>query len=100
LVDSAGLVEAAARGGSGVLAAGFFAGGGLLSATGAAFARCLIAGFAVSDCVAPARRAPVAFVSLALASFVLPLDVVPPVPRLVTADVVAAFMLDTSYPSL
>ncbi len=99
MAGSAGLLEAEAWGDSGALCAGFFAGGGLLAATGAAFARCFTAaGFAPSGLAAPAL-APPAFVSLALASLALPLDVVPPVPRLATADVGAAFMLDTSYPS-
>jgi len=99
LAGSAGFGEAAARDGSGALEVGFFAAGGLLAVMAAAFARCLTAAFAFSSLAAP-DRAPAAFVSLARASFALPLDVVPPVPRLVTADVVAAFMLDTSYPSL
>jgi hypothetical protein len=99
LAGSAGFGEAAARGGSGILAVGFFAAGGLLATTVAAFARCFTGGFAFSSLAAPGR-VPAAFVSLVRVSFALPLDVVPPVPRLVTADVVAAFMLDTSYPSL
>jgi len=100
LAGSAGFGEAGtARGGSGAFAVGFFVTGGLLAVTVAALARCLAAGFTGSSLAAPGR-VPAAFVSFALASFALPLDVVPPVPRLVTADVVAAFMLDTSYPSL
>ncbi|MBN9562277.1 MAG: hypothetical protein J0H14_16365 [Alphaproteobacteria bacterium] len=97
LAGSAGFGEAATRGGSCALAVGFFAAGGLLSVTVAAFARCFTATF---SSLATPGRVPADCVSFALASFALPLDVVPPVPRLVTADVVAAFMLDTSYPSL
>jgi len=86
---------------SDALPAGFFAAGGLLAVTGAAFARCLVAatGSALPG-LAVAAPAPPALVSLVLACLTLALAVVPPVPRPATADVGAAFMLDTSYPSL